>query len=271
MPIEVLTRIEVLDQESFHALDRRIMRIVFNVHNRLGRLLNERAYRREIAACCEAAGLVPVEREVRIRVTHKGFVKEYAMDLLIAHGGLLEAKTAQNLVPSHRGQTLNYLFLSGLRHARLVNLRTDLVQHEFVSTKLTESKRRRFVVVDHDWHRIDESSDRLMDLMIELLEDWGGFLEIALYAKGITHFLGGPAAVERPVEIVSEGRSLGHQLVSCLADNTAFVLTAITENTAAMRDHQQRFLDHTPLEFMQWINMNHHDIEFRTLRRRAKS
>lgn len=34
-----------------------------------------------------------------------------------------------------------------------------------------------------------------------------------------------------------------------------------------MEDHQRRFLKHTPLRFMQWVNFNGHNIEFTTLKR----
>ena len=76
MPIEVSAGIQVYDQEEFHALDRRIMGVVFEVHNEFGRLLDEELYKCEIAARCVGIGLEPVEREVRIRVSHEGFSKE---------------------------------------------------------------------------------------------------------------------------------------------------------------------------------------------------
>ena len=40
------------------------------------------------------------------------------------------------------------------------------------------------------------------------------------------------------------------------------VLESIQE---AMRDHQIRFLKHTPLRFIQWVNFHHDRIEFTTL------
>jgi len=108
MPIEISTEIRVFDQEEFHALDRRIMGVVFDVHNEFGRLLDEDLYKCEIAARCVALGLQPAEREVRIRVIHQTFIKDYLMDLLFCHGFMLEAKVAERLVAAHRGQSLNY-------------------------------------------------------------------------------------------------------------------------------------------------------------------
>ena len=42
-------------------------------------------------------------------------------------------------------------------------------------------------------------------------------------------------------------------------------LTALKDGKVQMMDHLQRFLGHTKLARFQWINMNNHDIEFRTL------
>jgi GxxExxY protein len=267
MPIEVATPIRVLDQEEFHALNRRVMAIVFEVHNEFGRLLDELLFKREIAARCEAAGIVPAQREVQVRVTHEGFCKDYFLDLLFCHGLLLEAKTAERFTPAHRAQDLNYLLLTGMQHGMLVNLRPERVQHEFISTQLTPEKRRRFTVVDKGWCATEERSTQLREKVVALLKDWGGFLEIGLYREALTHFLGGPEAVIQAVPVYFGERLLGHQRVHLLDAKTGFALTALTGDRRNLEDHQRRFLCHTPLEALQWVNLNHHQIEFSTLRR----
>src|SRR5947209_8075820 len=151
MPIEVSTKIHAFGQEEFHALDRRIMRVVFDIHNEFGRLLDEDLYMNEIAERCLGLGLQSVEREVRIQVTHENFVKDYFMDLLFCRGFMLEGKAAERLGAAHRSQSLNYLLLAELKHGRLVNLRSERIEHEFVSTSLTAEERRRFSVVEGEW------------------------------------------------------------------------------------------------------------------------
>src|SRR5262245_18774383 len=146
MPIHVESQIYVYGQEEFHAIDWRIMRIVFDVHNEFGRFLDETLFKREIAARCVSLGIRPAQLEVRIRVVHESFIKDYFMDMLVAGGVLIEAKTVEQLTPAHRNQALNYLLLAGLHHGRLLNLRTERVQFEFVSTRLTHELRRQFSV-----------------------------------------------------------------------------------------------------------------------------
>jgi len=268
MPIKVATAIEPCDQETFHALDRRILRQVFDIHNEFGRLLDEDLYKAELAARCAAIGILPVEREVQIRVTHESFVKDYFMDMLFCHGFMLEAKAVEQLVAIHRGQSLNYLLLAGLKHGSLVNFRTERVQHEFVSTSLTTEERRRFRVVDRDWVETDAPSRLLKLKAIELLQDWGAFLDVSLYREALVHFLGGPINVSRAVEIYSGPRPLGAQNLNLLNEYTGFAITSKARDVGAIRDHLDRLLHHTRLRAVQWINLNRHVVEFTTLSKR---
>ncbi len=265
MPIHVQSQIRVFDQVEYHMLNHRVLRIVFDVHNEFGRVLDEELFKREIAARCLAAGIAPAEREVRIRVTHDGFVKDYAMDILLAHGLMLEAKAREAIVPAHRSQSLNYLLLAGMQHGTLVNLRGERVEHEFVSTALTPERRRQFATADSRWETANSESGWLKQKMIELLSDWGAFLEVALYREAITFFLGGQERVCRPVEILSGTQVLGTQTLHLLTPDTAFVLSAVTSAPQNYESHLARFLGHTRLRHLQWINLNHHDIEFVTL------
>ena len=102
MPIEVASRIEVFDQEKFHSLDRKLMGIVFDVHNRFGRFFDEELYKAEIAHRWVEAGYGTAEREVRVTARHGAFRQDYRMDILFNHGLMLEAKTTETLTPSHR-------------------------------------------------------------------------------------------------------------------------------------------------------------------------
>lgn len=242
------------------------MGVVFDVHNEFGRLLDEELYKSEIAARCLAIDIQPAEREVRIRVSHDTFIKDYFMDLLFCHGFMLEAKTAECLMTAHRSQAINYLLLAGLEHGRLVNFRTGRVQHEFVSTTLTLDERRRFEVREGQWVELDAGSRLLKVRILELLEDWGAFLDVNLYREALIHFLGGSVAVCKAVDVFSGQRKLGTQTLNLLGENTVFALTSKPQDVGAMRNHLERLLHHTHLKAVQWINLNRHLVEFATLR-----
>lgn len=264
MPIEVRSEIKILSQQEFHALNHRVLGIIFEIHNEFGRFLDEQLFKTEIAARCEEVG-IPARTEVRIRVVHETFHKDYSVDLLLSHGLPLEAKATEGLAPAHRAQGLNYVMLLGVQHGTLVNLRPARVEHEFLSTQLTPEKRAHFEIIDKTWQALDEESAWLKEKMIALLRDWGAFLEIGLYRDAITHFLGGLESVIRPIPIFSGKRLLGRQRMHLLNNTSAFVITAVTGNPASIEFHQTRLLQHTPLERIQWINLNHHQIGFSTL------
>jgi len=266
MPIQVDSKIRVFTQNQFHELDHRVMPVVHAVHDEFGRLLDEAVFKRTIALRCAAKG-IEAEQEVRIRVTHDTFAKDYFLDVLLAHGMMVEAKATETLTRAHRAQALNYLLLTGMQHGRLVNLRPAAIQDEFVSTRLGPVARREFSVVDSGWIEPNEPSAWLKGQFIELLRDWGAFLEVGLYREAIVHFLGGPEAACPEIEVLDGPRPVGHQRVCLLTDDTAFSCTALTRDRDTMREHQLRFLAHSRLRFIQWVNLNRARIEFTTLSR----
>ena len=265
MPIEVERGpLRVLSQDEFHEVDRAVMRIVFDIHNEFGRFLDELLYKREIASRCAEAG-IPSERERRVWVRHREFVKEYRLDLVFMNGTITEAKTVESLAPAHVAQTLNYVLLTGTHHAKLVNLRSEKVQWQFVSTQLTPELRRRFTIEDRHWKSVSPRSELLRQTLIDLVGDWGAFLECNLYRDGMTHELGGDANVIRRIPVFSGDREIGEQEVHLVTEDAAFAVTAVTETHSAMKTHLGRFLSHTRLKHIHWINFNHHVVEFVTL------
>ena len=265
MPIEVFAPIKPLGQEEFHALDRRVMAVAFAVHNDLGRLLDEAVYKQEILVRCSELGILPAEREVRIRVSYEDFAKEYFMDLLFGCGVMLEAKTADAISPAHRSQAVNYLLLTGMNHGRLANLRPDRVEHEFISTRLTPQARRQFVVQDQEWHEVNEPSRFFKNRFIAILREWGAFLDLNLYREATVHFLGGAERVCRNIELLDGTRSVGVQSMNLLSDDTAFVISTFPSGASRMSVHLRRLLQHTRLSHIQWVNIHHHTVEFATL------
>jgi GxxExxY protein len=265
MPIEVESEIHVLDRDEFHSLAHRVLGIAFDVHNEFGRLLDESVYKRAITLRCAAAGILPARQEVRILVRFNGFEKLYCMDLLFASGLMVELKTVESLTNAHFSQAINYLLLTGMAHGLLLNLRAERVTHQFVSTTLDLAERRRFSIHDADWTPTNESSRWLRQTVAGLLADWGAFLQVPLYREAIIHFLGGPERALRKIPILDGEHTLGFDEVCLLCDDTALAFTAVTDAQQRMREHLQRLLDHTRLACIQWINLNRHDIEFRTI------
>src|SRR5439155_13612288 len=105
----------------------------------------------------------------------------YYMDLVIENSTDYELKTAEALVAQHRSQALNYLFLSALRHGKLVNLRPPSVEHEFVTTSLTTEERMAVRTDTAQWDAADALSARLGEVVRRIIAEWGGFLDTEIY------------------------------------------------------------------------------------------
>jgi hypothetical protein len=107
--------------------------------------------------------------------------------------------------------------------------------------------------------------DSLAGQMKELLQDWGAFFEARLYEEVLIHFYGGePASVTR-IPLSRDGIPLGSHRVACHAENTAFLVTAITGSPLAYQSHLRRLLRLTGLHTFQWLNLNHTELQLVTI------
>ena len=266
-PIITPIPLDPISQEEFAKLDYRVMHHAYQCQNQLGRLCDEVIYQNDLAARLQSIGLGPVRTGVRITVTHRDFTKHYSLDLMVADAGIYELKTAHKLVGEHDAQLLNYLFLYGSFRGKLINFRPPKVESRFVNTTLAPQQRHEFEVDTRRWQEREESDHLFRTTLLGLLEDWGSWLELALYTEAITHFIGGPGRGLQLVPLQREGISLGNQHLHLLSPETAFRLTALPEVPEEYEYQLRSLLGLSPLRTMQWVNFAHHCVEFITLRR----
>ena len=267
MPIEISKTIRVIQEPEFHNLAHRVIGLAFEIHNEFGRFLGEDLCKVELAKRCENIGLGSIELEVRLRLRHQGFRKDYFADLLVGGALIVEAKSVEGLAPAHHAQTLNYLLLAGVHHGLLINFRTSRVEHRYVSTSLNHEARREFHTDVTRWDGEAEEARFLREEMTGLLEDWGLCLEIAAYREALAFLLGGEDRVRCPVPVRSGGNVIGNQALSLLNPHTAYTVTAVGEGKEDYEDHLLRFLRHTTLDCLHWINLDYHEATFITLHR----
>ena len=125
--------------------------------------------------------------------------------------------------------------------------------------------RFKCTINDADWKPLDNDSVIFRNVMENLIKEWGAFLDTNLYKEAIIHFFGGEERVVTPIPITRMDRIVGHQKVRLRNPETAFTISATTKNIDYYLNHIKRFLDHTHLKAIQWVNLNHHQIEFRTI------
>jgi GxxExxY protein len=264
MPIECKFQVKPLDQDAFHAIDKVVMGHAFDIHNEMGRFLDERIYQDELAYRCIDTGL-DILREPAIYVTHKDFSKPYFLDALANTGAIYELKAVKALNGNHETQLINYLLLTGLNHGKLVNMRPASVEYRYVSTQLTEVKGHNYSFNMEGWTASAPGADLLHNTLHGLLEDWGAFLDINLYREALVHFLGGVDQVIQFIDIRVDGRMLGKQKVSLVGSNSAFHISAIKAHHGSYQKHMTRLLDHSSLQRIYWINFQAGKIQFKTL------
>jgi GxxExxY protein len=264
MPIKIGVQTKPVSYEDFHAVDYEVMGIVFSIHRELGRLWNEKIYQNELVHRCRRAGFDSITAEVPICVSYEDFVKVYYIDLLI-NNVIYELKTARTLVGEHEKQTINYLVLTGLNHAKLINMRPPSVQHRFVSTNMTREERYDLTVDDEHWLDLDDNSAWLKRMFNRLLQEWGAFLEVSLFYDAIVHFRGGEENAVREIDVRDGSRLMGRQKTHLITPNVAFMISSVTKDVRHYENHLRRFVRYTSLKAIQWINFNHQNVVFKTI------
>ena len=83
----------------------------------------------------------------------------------------------------------------------------------------------------------------------------------------LIHFFGGPGRVIQEIPVIRDGHQLTTQRVHLLDPATAFKLTALGTGLNTVEEHLRRFLHHTKLNAIQWVNLHEHDVTFTTLTR----
>ena len=260
MPIHVGAITHRLKESEFGRIAYDVMRCLFNIHNNLGRFFDEKIYKRELSRHYPNTRL-----EVPIEVKFDSFRKCYFLDVLIDGSVPLELKTVESLTDRHRSQLLNYLLLADLPHGKLINMRSEQVQHEFVNTMLRPSCRTGFAINDRGWREIGDK--QLMKWFIAFLNDIGTCLDIGLYEEALTHLLGGEERAMQDVKVISGGVVLGSQKFRLVESGIAFRVTALSGDLSLFEIHARRLLDHINLEAIQWINVTRTELLFKTIRK----
>jgi GxxExxY protein len=266
MPIHCPLSIRTLSADEFEQCDYRVMGHSYASQNELGRLCEEGVYEADLKSRLLADGFREVHTQVPVTVTHGIFSKAYYLDL-IADDGLYELKCHASLTGEDDAQLIHYILLLGIQRGKLLNFRTPKVEGRIHATGLTQNARRQVHANSARWQELSPDCRTLRETLLTLLSDWGAFLEVSLYQKALIHFLGGETNVVRRLLLSRNGMPLAAQRFLVHASGVGFRLTALTDGITAQESHLRRLLALTDLRAMQWINLNHTEIQLVTLTR----
>jgi GxxExxY protein len=258
MPITIKAPIRRLSQQEFGELSYEVMRHVFDIHNELGRFFDERIYKRELAH-----RLANVRLEVPIDLSFESFRATLFLDALVENGGIFEFKATERISAAHRAQLLQYLMLCDLSHGKLINVRPEKVEDEFVNTTLRHADRSAFAVDSVRWNPCVAGGRRLQEYVVALLSDWGVGLQIPTYEAAVVHYFGQP--VETDVGVAIDGRQVGTHRVALFAPGVMMMMTGLTRGFDRFEIHARRLLAHLDVRAIAWININPQRLTFTTL------
>ena len=103
-------------------LGTKILEAAISIHRELGPGLLESVY--EVILCRELKEFgLNVERQVPIPITYRGtrFEEDFRADLIVEGMVLLEIKSVERVIPSHKKQVQTYLRLTGMKLGYLLN------------------------------------------------------------------------------------------------------------------------------------------------------
>ncbi len=259
MPIHRIIQLRDLSQEEFDRLDSSVMRHAYAAQNKLGRLFHESIYENELAATLRAAGH-EVHTQTPVKVAYSTFEKTYYLDLVVDQM-IYELKALAALIPEHEAQALHYAMLMDVRRTKLLNFGADRVQGKLCFTPIDSALRRNARFDTTRWRPQSYACERLMDMLRDIIADWGTHLSIALYNDALVHFNGGETNCLQRIPVAD----LGKHIVQSHAPHMAFVVTSLTRGIDDYRLHLTRFISHMELTAIQWFNLNHSTISCETL------
>lgn len=243
-----------VSQDEFHQVDYQVMQQAFMLQNEIGNLWDEHEYQTRLATACASIGL-EIFREACISVSHDGFLKNYFMNLLI-DGNIYELKTVSEIAAQHHSQTLNYVFLSNVRHAKIINFRQDSVKWKYVSTTLSARDRQNFTMDTSKWNPRCEVAQGIPGILQALLIDWGAYLSIDLYKEALCHFLG--------ISSINES-----QRFVLLSPNSGLYISGLSEHQNTLQTNLRKYLRHAAIDEISWINFNQNMIQLNSIHHSA--
>ena len=197
-------------------------------------------------------------------VTHGGFQKTYYLDLVV-NQMIYELKVVASLMNDHDAQALHYAMLQDVRLVKLINFGEKKVRGKLLSNALCSAERYRPTLRKSGLLLCTSQCERLVAHLKDLLHDWGTHLSCHLYNEALAYHFGGEDRCEQRMELRAGPLVLGTHRVQIYADAHAFVVTSLSHDQDAYRQHLDILLTHTKLQCIQWINLNRSRVEITTL------
>jgi GxxExxY protein len=114
----------------YKELSYKVIGLAIRVHSGLGHGFLEKVYERALMVL-PGRDNIAAEQQAPITVTFEGeVVGNYYADILVENKIILEIKSTEQIIDSHRAQALHYLKATGLRLAIILNFGKEKLEYE---------------------------------------------------------------------------------------------------------------------------------------------
>ena len=100
---------------------------------------------------------------------------------------------------------------------------------------------------------------------MNLLNEWGAYLDGSLYNSALIHFLDGSNNIVFQVAMIFENKVVGKQKMQLLDDRTIFHLSSINKALKGYEKNIKRLIKYADIKTVQWINFNKNNITLKTI------
>lgn len=252
MPVRTSIPLSPCSQAMFGDIAYDVVGVALELYSKMGNRFQESVYRSTLR---HSFGVRALE-EIEINLIHQNFVKKLYMDLVVDSGCVFELKASTSISPSHTSQLIQYLMLTGLNHGKVISFGGTQLEHRFVNCHMTVDGRREFTLERIGW--VNNSSCRSIEqLVVSLLHDWGTGLTAPLYLEALV-FLA--RLTEKSTNTFWDRKITGKQTVHIIEQNHSLEVTCLTERIDSHKSNLVRFLGHTALDAIVWVNITNGNV-----------
>ncbi len=140
-----------------------------------------------------------------------------------------------------------------------------MTQSQSYGITMNINDRHNYSIDATGWREETTYCNRLREILTELLQKWGTFLDCHIYNEAFVYFLGGKEKVICPVKVYFNRKPIGTQNMHSLDSETVFHVSAITRAFKGYEKNIRSLIEHTKIKNVQWINFNKSKIRIKTL------
>ncbi len=139
------------------------------IHNEIGRFFEEKIYKHSALA----HRMPGVRLEDPSKSHSARSARRFSSTSSSAMATVFEFKAVDAFSGRHRAQLIQYMMLADVAHGKLINVRPEVVDHEFVNTQWKHAEQIAFKIDTSRWNSTLPGMVQFQDFLTGLMRDLG--------------------------------------------------------------------------------------------------